>query len=215
MPNVLIPLAFTGVYPDYAALQAGIIDWSQREDLASQMPAFIELAERSMFRELPLRASESVLTGSAVGQTISLPAVLNAIERVELVSNGVKYTLTYTSPNGIEALSTVSLPTRFTVENGALRLIAPPAADYSYSIFYMSRPDFLTGSVPSNAVLAAHPDLYLWGALTELARYIMDYEMEGRYLAAYVSALGSVRAADERRRFPASGGLQIKPRSVR
>lgn len=216
MATVLIPLESTGVYADYSSLQLGILDWSQRSDLAAKVPAFIEMAERSMFRSLPLRATETTSSGTTSGETIALPAKLNAIERVEIELSGVKYTLTYTSPNGIEALTAAtSLPTRFTVENGALRLIPAPAGAYGYTLFYMESPAFLSAGAPSNAILAAHPDLYLWGALLELARYIMDPEMEAKYLAAYGAVLNAIRAADERRRLPVSGGLQIKPRSAR
>ncbi|MBA3773826.1 MAG: hypothetical protein H0X13_15450 [Ramlibacter sp.] len=213
---VLLSTAFTSAYADYAALQAGVIDWSQRDDLASKVPAFIELAERAMFREVALRATQSSEAGTSSGDTITLPDRLNAIDRVELTAGGVKYTLNYTSPNGIEALTAgTGLPSRYTIQNGAIRLISAPAAGYSYTLFYRPTPAFLSPSLTSNAILANHPDLYLWGSLTELARYIMDNEMEGKFLAAYVSAVASVRAADERLRFPASGGMQIKPRNAR
>lgn len=215
MSNVLVPVGSTGVYSDYTKLQAGILDWAQRADLASKVPAFIEMAERSMFRT-PLRASETSISGTTSGDTIALPAVLNAIERLELQRDGVKYTLDYTSPNGIEAL-TVSggLPSRYTIENGALRLIAAPAGDYTYTIFYLPTPDFLAAGNPSNAILASAPDVYLWGSLVELARFIIDSEQEARFLAAYTAALTSFKSADDRRRLPQSGGLQIKPRNAR
>lgn len=216
MPSVLIPTASLAVYADYTALKAGVLDWSQRADLAGQVPAFIELAERAMFRSLPLRLTETTQTGTTSGDTIALPVALNAIERVEIESGGVRYTLNYTSPNGIERLTVGSgLPSLYTVEAGALRLIAAPGGEYTYTIYYLETPAFLSDSDPSNAILAAHPDLYLWGALVELARFIMDGEMEQRFLAAYGAVLTSIRAADERRRFPISGGLQIRPRGVR
>ena len=216
MASVLIPIAPDGVYSDYASLQAGIIDWSQRSDLSAKIPAFIEMAERAMFRELPLRANETTVTGTATSDIIALPVALNAIERVEIETNSVKYTLTYTSPNGIEDLTRATgLPTRYTVENGSLRFISAPADAYAYTIFYMDSPAYLSDGAPSNAILAAHPDLYLWGALTELARYVMDPEMESKYLASYGVVLQSIRRADERRRLPVSGGLQIKPRGYR
>jgi hypothetical protein len=214
--TIIVTPSPASVYSTYALLQAGVIDWAQRADLTSKAPTFIELAEHAMFRELPLRASETTLSGTTSGDTIAIPAVLNAIERVELTVGTTRYTLGYTSPNDIERLTIAAgLPTRFTVENGSIRLIATPQGAYSYSVYYLPTPDFLSSTAPSNALLSAHPDVYLWGSLTELARYIMDDQMEAKYLAAYTSAVDSIRKADERKRLPISGGLQTRVRTVR
>lgn len=216
MPSVLVPSERIAAFADYEALQSTILDWAQRADLAEEVTTFIELAELAMFRELPLRLNETIYSGTTSGETIAIPVALNAIERVEIESGGVRYTVPYTSPNGIESLTVgTALPTRYTVENQGLRLIPAPAGAYTFTLFYLETPAHLSPGNPSNSMLLAHPDLYLWGSLVELARYVMDPEMEARYLSAYGAVLDSIRRADERRRFPISGGLQMKPRGRR
>lgn len=216
MANVLVQPVNPGIYPHYEALKVGVLAWAQREDLAQHVASFIELAERTMFRELALRADEDALRGTTSGATIALPSVLNAIDRIEIAAHGRLHTLDYTSPNGVELLTGApGLPTRYIVENGAIRLLAAPSGSYDYTVFYRPTPDFLSPSNQTNALLTAHPDIYLWGALTELARFVMDPELEASYLNAYKSALSSIQRADERRRLPVSGGMQIKPRGRR
>ena len=213
MATVLLQPANPGIYPDYTALQAGILGWAQREDLAAQAPAFIELAERTMFRELPLRAHEASISGTTEGASIDLPAVLNAIERIEISANGQVYSLSYDAAafHGESA----GQPRSYRVQNGAALLYPTPAGAYDYTVHYLQTPSFLSPSNQSNVLLTAHSDIYLWGALTELARFIKDGEMEATYLNAYKSALSSIQRADERRRFPITGGMQIKPRHHR
>lgn len=213
MATVLLQPVNPGIYPDYAALQAGILSWSQREDLAEYVPSFVEMAERTMFRELVLRADEISSSGTTAGASIDLPPVLNAIERIEISANGQSYSLAYDASAANS--ETAGRPLAYRVHSGAAVLYPPPAGAYDYTLYYLPSPAFLSPSNQSNALLSAHPDIYLWGALTELARFIMDAQLEASYLNAYKSALSSIQRADERRRFPISGGMQIKPRGCR
>lgn len=213
MATVLLQPANPGIYPDYTSLQAGILKWAQREDLAEYVPAFVELAERTMFRELVLRADEISASGTTAGAAIDLPPVLNAIERIEIHANGQTYSLSY------DAAATHSeaagQPRSYRVHHGAAILHPAPAGPYEYTLHYLPTPAFLSPINQSNVLLAAHPDIYLWGALTELARFVKDAQDEATYLNAYKSALSSIQRADERRRLPIAGGLQIKPRGQR
>ena len=200
----------------YTDLLNRVSEWSQREDLLALVPNFIELAEKTIFRELPLRSIETSATGTTTSDTIAQPADCLSIERLEIVANGYKYTLSYTSPNGIEALTgTTSKPSRYTVENGNIRLISPPSSAYSYTLYYIPQVLPLSTTVLTNSIFALSPDVYLFGALMELSRYIMDGEMEAKYGARFSQTLDSMKRKDERQRFPISGGLQIKTRGAR
>lgn len=199
----------------YTELKAAVADWLDRTDLTTQIVDAIALAEAIIFREMKLRIAETTATGTTTSATITLPAGLARIERLEIVSDGVKYTLDYTSPNGIEALTqSTGLPSRYTVENGAIRIIRAPSASYTYTLFYI--PSFVALSVsPTNWVLTNAPDVYLYGTLIQMGLFTKDDAMVAKYTPLFGLAMGSVFKADESRRLPLSGGLQIKPRSVR
>lgn len=204
------------VIASYADLQAQAIAWSHRADLASSMPGFIEIAEREMFRELTLRSIEMSVSGTTSGDAIAFPADADSIERIKLEYAGNSSSLSYTSPNGLESLAAASgRPSRFTVEDGVIRLLAAPAGPYSYTIYYMPKLIGLSDSYPSNWLLANHSDLYLKAVLLQVAKFVEKMEDVARLIQEVAAGIDSVSRADERKRFPVSGGLQIKPRSYR
>jgi hypothetical protein len=201
---------------NYTQLQAEIAAWYKRNDLTAEIPNFIALTENQALRDLKLRVSETTVTGTTTSATIAVPAGVGRIERLEIVSGGTKYTLNYTSPNGLEVLSSsIGLPTRYTIENGSIRLIRAPDSAYVYTLFYM--PDFtpLSSLVATNWVLTNAPDVYLFGALSQASLYALDDAGFARYNPMFQKAMDSVNRNDEGVRLPVYGGLQIKPRNAR
>lgn len=200
----------------YAALQAQVIDWSHRSDLAARIPGFIELAERELFRELSLRAEDVSISGIASTDTIAIPAGINSIERVEIEAHGHRYTLSYSSPNGIAALTGApNTPSRYVIEASVIRLLPPPDGPYDYTIYSTAEIDPLSDATPTNWLLENHVDLYLKAVLLQVAKFTKNAEDTARLMQEVGIALDAVRRADERKRFPIAGGLQIKPRSYR
>lgn len=201
---------------DYASLQAAVIDWTHRDDLAARLPLFIQLAEKEIFRDLLLRLTEVAATGTTSGETIPLPAAMASLLRVEVSAYGRRFTLDYTSPNGVEGL-TVSpdVPSRYTVENGAIRLLPAPPGPLAYSVFYLPLLTALSDSNTTNWLVLNAPDVYLHGTAKQLATWAEDAEMFAKETPLLQAALDSVQGFNERQRLPASGGLQIKPRRVR
>lgn len=203
---------------DYTTLQAAVLSNMHREGdvtLLAEMPRFVQLAELEIFRELPLRQVESASPGTTSGAAIVIPPGTAQIERISINSNGRDYSLNYTSPNGIAGLSFVDLPTRYTIESGAIRLLSPPAANYAYTLFLIPDLTALSASNTTNWLLLNAPDVYLYAACIQAATWTGDNEMVAGFVPLYQRALDSIKRKDERKRFPASGGLQIKPRGFR
>jgi len=201
---------------DYSELQTELAAWSKRSNLADRMPGFIDLAERELFRELALRNVEASISGTTSGDSIAMPDGLSAFERIEIEASGHKYTLTYSSPNGIEGLTgSTNTPTRFLIEDGAIRLLSAPDGPYSYTIYYVPELEPLSDSNEMNWLLENHSDVYLKAGLLQVARFTKNQLDIDRLTQEVGAALDSVKRADERKRFPIAGGLQIKPRSYR
>lgn len=200
---------------DYATLQTAVASGLHRATdtlLLAEMPRFVQLAELEIFRELPLRQVESTSTGTTSGATIAIPAGTASIERISITSNGRDYSLDYTSPNGIEQLYSADLPTRYTVENNVIRLLAPPAANYSYTLYLIPDLSPLSVSSPTNWLILNAPDVYYYAVKAQAETWSEDPQSAAASMALADKALTSIRNKDERRRFPISGGLQIKPR---
>lgn len=200
----------------YTKLQQAMTDWGHRSDLASHYPDFISLCEAEMFRELELRITEATVSGTTTSDTITIPSGLARVERLEITLSGVRYTLDYTPPDGIERLTySTSLPTRYTVENNVIRIIPAPASAYAYTLYYIPDLTALSSTVASNWALTNAPDCYLYGSLEQLHHYSLNTEEAAKYRAMFEHALDAVKRSDESRRFPLSGGLQIKVRHAR
>ncbi len=197
----------------YAELKTELAAWAHRDDLTAKLTDFIMLAEQPILRELKLRVNEAVATGTTTSNTITLPAGLGRIVRLEIDHDSHRYALDYVSP-GIED-TTTALSRGYTVQDGAIRLIRAPAAEYSYSLHYIPNLTPLSDAEPTNWVLANSPDVYLYGSLVQLALYSQNDELSARFGPLYGGAMEKLKAIDEAKRFPASGGLQIKPRGYR
>ncbi len=200
----------------YSALQTLAADWAHRTDLTSQMPRFIVLAERELFRELMLRNIEASTTGATSGDTIAIPDDMSSPQRIVIESAGYEYTLNYTPPASAMSLTGwVSRPSRFTIEDGLFRLFSAPDGPYTYTIYYLPELTSLSDSNTSNWLLENHEDLYLKATLLQIKKYTKALAESDRLAGEVSIALDSVKRADERKRLPVSGGLQIKPRSAR
>jgi hypothetical protein len=201
---------------DYAELQTQVIDWTHRADLASRIPEFIRIAESELFREFALHNIETSISGTTSGSTITIPVGLSAFERIKIEAHGHEYTLDYTSPNGISALSgSTNTPTRFVIENGVVNLYPAPDGEYSYTIYYIPTLSALSEANTSNWLLENHPDLYLKATLLQVAKFTKNQFDIDRLAQEVGGAVNSIIRSDERKRFPIAGGLQIKPRSYR
>lgn len=77
---------------DYATLQAAIADELARADLTAAIPNFIQLAEADLNRQVRTRQMQALVTGTATGQTITLPADLRAVQSlyVTFANQGVE-----------------------------------------------------------------------------------------------------------------------------
>ena len=203
---------------NYATLQTAVASALHRATdttLLAEMPRFIQLAELDIFRELPLRQIETSASGTTVGATIAIPAGTSSIERLSVVTNGRDYSLDYTSPNGIDALTTASLPTRYTVENGVIRLLSPPAGNYAYTLYLIPDLTPLSVATLTNWLILNAPDVYYYAVKSQAESWSQDPQSAAESMGLSERAVASIRRKDERRRFPVSGGLQIKPRGFR
>lgn len=206
------------IITNYATLQTAVATGLHRASdavLLAELPGFVQLAELELFRELPLRQIENTSTGTTIGATIAIPAGTASIERISVISNGRDYTLDYTSPNGIEHLSSASLPTRFTVQNNVIQLLAPPSGNYAYTLYLIPDLTPLSVSNPTNWLILNAADVYYYAVKAQAELWSDDTQSAATSMALSDKAVASIHRKDERRRFPVSGGLQIKPRGFR
>ena len=177
----------------YGDLKDAVADWLARADLAARVPDFVRLAEADLNGRLRLRVMETTQALTVAADTVALPAGYLAVRRLSLGSAA----LAYVTPFALAARHPGSgRPLVYTVEGGNLRFGPAPDGNYEGTLVYVRALSPLSTDGETNAVLADHPDLYLYGALAHAAPFVGDDERAALWRGQYEAALQRAVAAD-------------------
>lgn len=184
----------------YDELKAALGDWLERGDLAARAGDFIALAEARMNRQLRLAVmeAEAEIAVAAGLRSLALPADFREARGLWRVEGGLRSQLRYRPPGLLPRSDQGGAAEYWTLQGGEIVLERPCAAAGKFALAYVRRLA-LSPAAPSNAVLAAHPDVYLFGALAEAAPYLRDGEMTGQFTARFEGAMAEAKAADAAR----------------
>ena len=197
----------------YTELKTAVANFLARDDLTSQIPNFIQLAESRMSRELETRDQEKRATATLTSgdEYIALPTDLREVRSVALRTDP-KTVLTYYSPTSLD--STYSSggsgkPLGFSIVGGEMKLRPIPDSSYTAEIIYVGGLSALSDSNLTNVVLTRHPDAYLYGALAEAYAYLLDETRAAQYMQRFSLAIDEIKV-DEQRAHYGTGSLQIQ-----
>lgn len=196
-----------GTYDEIlAAVQSFLGD---RSDLLPQVPIFITLMEDRANRKLRTRAQETVVSLSPTGGIYTLPgdyieyrsvtAKTNPRRTLDLIDQA--YADAHYGHGG------AGIPAYFTLSGTSLTVY--PASTDDIELAYYAKIPALDSDNPTNWLLSKSPRVYLDGACAEAARYIHNWEAEGRYTARFEQALEDICVEDAGSRW--SRG-QMRPR---
>ena len=196
----------------YSELKTAIANFLARDDLTAQIPDFIRLAEARVSRELETREQEKRATASLeVGdEYIALPTDLREVREVKLNTNPITV-LEYQSPHGLDKSYSSTgngRPRAYSVVGLEMKLRPVPDTAYTAEIVYI-------GSLPAlsdtNTPIAftRHPDLYLYGALTEAYTYLLDEARSSQYDSKFGRILEEIKVDEERSHYGV-GSLAIR-----
>lgn len=160
----------------YSDLQSAIANWIARADLGPSIPDFIALFESAASRRLRLRQQESAATLAPSAGVAALPADYLAWRRVTWTGQFPRE-LEYVHPSYLHALyptRPAGTPRLFAIEGGSLTVA--PSSDTALTFDYFQKVPALSAANTSNWLLAAAPDLYLFGALAEAHAFVKDTE---------------------------------------
>jgi hypothetical protein len=160
----------------YTDLQTAIANWIARGDLGPNIPDFIALFESAANRRLRLRQQEATAALSVSSGAATLPADYLAWRRVTWTGQFPRE-LEYVHPSYLHALYPTlpaGAPRLFTIEGG--NLTVAPSNDTALTFDYFQKIPALSNTNTANWLLAAAPDLYLFGALAEAHGFVKDTE---------------------------------------
>ena len=158
------------------ALKITIAKFLNRDDLTDMIPTFIELAEARINRIIRSRNMEYRVTAVIDKQFSMLPADFLEMRNIQVNSWPVT-ALEYVTPQAADALRAnhaAGASRYFSIVGNRLELIPVPGAAITIEMTYFRKVPSLTDTLLENWLLSAHPDVYIYGVLTQAAAYLRD-----------------------------------------
>jgi hypothetical protein len=211
-------MATIGLITDYSSLQAAVAEYLKRTDLTDKIKVFIQLAEARMFTEpeLNTRNKEARITAPTVANQAyyGFPTDAKALRYIKLQVTATRTKiLDYMPPQRFDDefpdeldIERLKEPIAWTIKGDEIVLGPPPNVVYTMEIFYHKKYVNLSDAAPTNTLLTASPDLYLYGSLLESAPYLIGDERLGVWAELYKGARERIVEQDRRDRIPDGGG---------
>lgn len=199
----------------YANLQTAIANFINRDDLTTLIPDFITLAESHFNRSLRVPQMENSATSTISAETLALPTDFLAVRSMFLDKNP-RVELDFVPYGTLRtqyASTATGQPQVYTIADGAFYFGPAPSDSYTLHMVYWQQIPALSDSNTSNWLLAAHPDVYLYGALTHAASYIRDDSALAQYMAVTARLLEEINE-DGRKRQAGASPLVARPRRI-
>jgi len=189
---------------NFSELKSAVASWLARDDLSSNIPDFIALFEAAANRRLRVRQMENTAALTPAAGAATLPGDYLAWRRVTWAGTS-RRELEYVHPSYLQAAfpdASSGTPRLFTIEGPALKI--RPTDGTELELGYFQKVPSLSDAAPSNWLLAAHPDLYLFGALTEAQGFSVDPEKMAMWGSRRNDIFDEIEKLDARTRGPAA-----------
>lgn len=229
----------------YTNLQTAIGNWLNRSDLTSNIPDFISVAEAQMRRRFkkslfdgqklprPMLTKNAAFAIASGTEFVAVPGdFLGGVESFYLdpqTVNGQKVgaiQIDYISPMNMEYLkqkrgpgAANDEPSLYTIAGSQFQFLPIPDNAYTAVLFYWQ--DFNNLAVANggvNWILTSHPDVYLYGALTAAAPFLMDDERTQMWATLFENGVDDLIKSDpipsDRAWLRMEAGLTFRPNSM-
>jgi len=199
---------------NYTELKAFIADFLARDDLTTQIPTFVSLAEQRMSRELQIALLEATaqIAVSANASTADLPTDLRSIREVAMIdADNDRTVLEYVTPsqwNTRDQDATQTNTEFYTVVANQIKLMATPSAAITLEITYNGGVAALSDAAPTNTMLTRHGDAYLHGSLKQAFDFLQDEQRSIYHDAQFTRCLAEIDRDSDKQRF--GNDLQVR-----
>jgi hypothetical protein len=159
----------------YTDLTTAIGNWLQRSDLAALMPSFVQLFEAAANRRLRVRQQEATVELTPANGVVALPADYLSWRRLTWTGNP-RQELGFVEPSWLQAAypdQPTDIPRVFTIEGGNILTMPLDPSNTALELVYFQQIPSLQANT-TNWLMTQHPDLYLFGALTEAQAYTVN-----------------------------------------
>ncbi len=193
----------------YTGLQAAIASFANRTDLTDAIPGFIALAEADIRLDVRARSVRTTFDITAAAQ--ALPADVQSLQSVRLVTTSPSDdgNLDICTPQALTdhrvMWTTAGRPYFAALVGNELNVVPAPDQPYTAEIVYTPSLTSLSGSNPTNEILAAQPNAYLYGALVAGAAFLeADDPTIAKWQKLYNAAINRINILRDREEFGAA-----------
>lgn len=160
----------------YGELKSAVANWLARDDLTSQIPDFVFLAEAAFNRDFRVRAMEQRAQATTNGGQAyyAWPTDLLEVRSIQINIDPPRV-LEYLTPEQLRwqgGASSNATPIYWTDVGASLQLWPTPTEGLPVEIDYYKKLDLASDG--ANWLLARHPDIYLYGALLQAEPYLQN-----------------------------------------
>ncbi len=208
-------------FDTYADLQATLVDWLNRADLAAQVPAFIALFEQDFNKDPRARVQDSVIISTAQIANELTPVPADYVQMQTLAIPG-----STTRPEGLELLTPSQIrqyrafhksagePEYYAIIGRQIKLLPVPDQEYTFEMEYFSKVPPLSDTNPTNWLLQQNPDLYLYGSLIHAEPYLKNDDRVATWQGLHSKNMENLNTTDDRALL-SGATLKMRPRGFR
>ena len=181
---------------DYSKLKETIAEFANRGDLAVMIPTFIQLTEARMRRDLRdvTRMTERA-EAMVHGEYFPLPC--DWVETIKVIADD--RVLRLADSFNIERVELSGGPKYYRHVGDQMQLLPPAGKEpVRFVMEFLSFPEALSDENPSNWVLTEYPDIYIYGAMLQIAPYLHDDARVPIWTKAYGEAVSTANVSSDR-----------------
>lgn len=193
----------------YAELLADIAATANKTNLTAQIPSFVRLFEAEANRDLDVRQMTRVTNITITYEDYPLPERFGGVRSFRIEGNPAQ-PLKLVQPEMLDNAFGVGKPERYCITD---RITFDPVPDavYTARLRYRSLLEPLSSANPTNWLLQAHPDAYLYGSLKHLWVYLRFDEEAARAGAMAAEVLRMISEDDKRQAYPSTLNATARP----
>lgn len=179
---------------DYATLKSTIADYLNRADLTSQIDTFVQFAEADLNTRLRTREMIKRSRTTSDNEYVALP--IDWLEGLNLQIVGGKSPLRYVTLDEADQIKKQQLYVNvaaYSLMDGAIELVPEPGQNVEIEmVYYAEIPPLIANT--TNWLLTRAPDVYLYGALTHAAPFLMDDQRIAVFGSVYLQRVEALNA---------------------
>lgn len=197
---------------NYTTLQAAVLKWLNREtdtDLAAVVPDFVTLVESRLRRTLRGRDAIVRTSISLSAGAVTLPSGVKEPRSLYIPSTTNSNPIDLVTPEQLNLLKmsygATGRPKWAAMVGSELLLVPAPDTTYTAELIYIADiTPLVSASGGVNWVLQSHPDIYLYGCLSEAEPYLKNDDRLPLWQSRYKEALEELRLHQERAEYGAN-----------